>query len=474
MALARSARPRVVMGLMFYPRGGSAQVTRSLARLLPDHGWDVTLVSSSVTGLGHLGDAQQFFAGLDIRSLDCTAALTAPDPLLADPPLHPSYEDRPGAPDRVFAAVDEATYAHQVRAWARALEAADAASADLLHLHHLTPLNAAAALVAPNVPIVGHLHGTELLMLAAISHGAPEGWTHAAAWADGMRHWASACSLIIVPSPTLIPSAQGLLGVSADRFVYLPNGVDAERFGRREVDRQAIWRRLLVDDPRGWAPGEPPGSVRYTHEDLGPFASAPILLYVGRFTALKCLGRLIAAYARARSAFMVPAPLVLVGGFPGEWEDEHPLETIARTGARGVFLAGWHGHDELPGIFAAADVIVLPSAHEPFGQVLVEGMACGLPAIAVNAGGPSDIIEDGCTGWLVPSDDEAALAAALVHAVNDHAERCRRGDAAYSAMRARFGWPARVAQLATIYERIAGVPAWSAPYGAADLAEDLY
>lgn len=463
MALARSTRQHVIMGLMFYPRGGSAQVARSLAYLLPDRGCDVTLVSSSVTQPDHLGDARQFFAGLDIRPLDCTGALTAADPLLADPPLHPSYEDRPGAPDRVFAAVDDATYAHQVMVWTRVLEAAGAANADLLHLHHLTPLNAAAALVAPNTPVIGHLHGTELLMLAAIADGPPEGWTYAAVWAARMRQWAAACHLLLVPSPTLIPQACALLGLAADRFLYLPNGVDAVRFDRRPVDRQSLWRRLLVDEPRGWVPGQPPGSVAYTLDELRPFAEAPVLLYVGRFTALKCLDRLIAAYARARPAFAVPAPLVLVGGFPGEWEGEHPLETIARTGATGVFLAGWHDHAELPDIFNAADVIVLPSAREPFGQVLVEGMACRLPAIAVDAGGPSTIVANGRTGWLVPPD-ETALAAALVAAVNDPAERLRRGAAAWSVAREHYGWPARAAQLAAIYKQIVRGPAASRPY----------
>jgi hypothetical protein len=59
-----------------------------------------------------------------------------------------------------------------------------AAEADILHLHHLTPIHEAAARVAPEVPVVGHLHGTELLMLREIDDGPPAGWEHAAAWAD--------------------------------------------------------------------------------------------------------------------------------------------------------------------------------------------------------------------------------------------------------------------------------------------------
>src|SRR5207244_3748182 len=69
------------------------------------------------------------------------------------------YEDRPGAPDRVFATVDNPTYEHLVASWARVLRQAGAATADILHLHHLTPLNEAAARVAPDVPVVGHLMG---------------------------------------------------------------------------------------------------------------------------------------------------------------------------------------------------------------------------------------------------------------------------------------------------------------------------
>ncbi len=108
------------------------------------------------------------------------------------------------------------------------------------------------------------------------------------------------------------------------------------------------------------------------------------------------------AYGRAREHFVRPAPLVLLGGHPGEWEGEHALEAIEASDAADVFLAGWRSHDELPDALNAADVNVLASVHEQFGQVLVEAMACGLPAIAIDAHGPATIVEPGETGWLVP------------------------------------------------------------------------
>ena len=145
---------------------------------------------------------------------------------------------------------------------------------------------------------------------------------------------------------------------------------------------------------------------------------------------------------------------MLVGGFPGEWEDEHPVEAIERWAAVDVFVAGWHPHSALPAFFAASDVVVLPSVREQFGQVLVEGMACGLPAIAVNRYGPAEIVDDGATGWLVEPDDEQALVRALLEAVNDPAERERRGALARVAVAKRYAWPALAGRVAALYEEV--------------------
>ena len=91
--------------------------------------------------------------------------------------MHASYEDRHDAEDPVFASLDDAAFERQVDAWSRELAAAGAAEADVLYLHHLTPLNEAARRVAPAVPVLGHIHGSELLMLERIAEGAPPGWT---------------------------------------------------------------------------------------------------------------------------------------------------------------------------------------------------------------------------------------------------------------------------------------------------------
>lgn len=425
---------RVVSAILFSPRGGSAHVARALARGLRAQGCDVTLLAGSRDDLGEQGRARAFYGEDGVEPVDFSPALRSRDPIRFDgppgtAPLHPSYEDKPGVPDVVFAALDDAAYEHQVASWARELDRVGAADADVLHLHHLTPLNEAAARVAPNVPVVGQLHGTELLMLEAIDAGA--GWPYAQRWAQRLRRWAAACDRLVV-SEGAVDRVRSVLGVVAERVVPLPGGVDTDEFRPYSVDRDAVWREILGTPLQG-----------------------PVLLFVGRFTAVKRIGLLIESFAAAAAQIECPSALVLVGGHPGEWEGEHPADTIARLGLDNVHLAGWHRHDELPRLFNAADAVVLTSSREQFGLVLVEAMACGIPAVATASAGPSSIISDGQTGWLVPAHDMGRLEAALAEVLADDRERTRRGRAAQLGARTRYSWSGVSGRLLAVLEAVA-------------------
>jgi glycosyltransferase involved in cell wall biosynthesis len=425
-----SESKRVLIGIYFYPRGGSAHSCRSIARELGANGVDVTLLAGSRSDLGGEAQAASFYSGLDLRAVEFEPAGTAP--------LHGSYEDRAGAPDRVLASFDDEAFERQVETWSEAMVGAAASGADVLYLHHLTPLNEAAARILPGVPVVGHVHGTELLMLEKIAAGAPASWTHAEEWRERICDWAAACSRIVVNDRSGLERAVALLGLDPDRFACIPNGFDPIFFPA-SIDRRAHWRRCLVEEPRGWGPGELPGAVSYMERDLAALDGV-VLLAVGRFTEVKRLALLIEAFHRAEDGFEGPVALVLIGGHPGEWEGEHPLETIERTGAKNVFLAGWHRHDELPPSLRAGDLLVHASVWEAFGQVLVEAMACGLPLIAVERGGPATIVSDPETGWLVEPDDVEGLARAIAAAVDDDAGRRRRGERARAEAVERFSW----------------------------------
>jgi glycosyltransferase involved in cell wall biosynthesis len=448
----------VLIGIYFYPRGGSSHATRALAGELRRRGDQVTLLSGSRTDLGTAADAGEFYAGLEPIAVDFTPALASVDPLRyrggpGTAPIHGSYEDRPGAPDAVLASLDDDAFELQVAAWSEALAALAPGAIDLLYLHHLTPLNEAAARLLPDLPVLGHVHGTELLMLEQIEEGAPAGWDHAAEWVERMLGWAAACERIVVNDRSGRERAVAQLGLPPERFVVIPTGFDPH-FAPQPIDRRAHWRRHLVERPRGWRPGGAgQGSVAYSEPDLVAL-DGTVLVYVGRFTAIKRLPLLIEAFAAARLRAGSATALVLLGGHPGEWEGEHPLETIERLGVPDVFLAGWHPHAALPDFLNASDLLVHASVREAFGQVLIEAMACERPPIAVDAAGPSSIVEDGETGWLVGPDDLEALTGAIVAAVDDPKERHRRGQRARAEVVGRYSWRKVGAETAALVDEV--------------------
>jgi glycosyltransferase involved in cell wall biosynthesis len=291
-------------------------------------------------------------------------------------------------------------------------------------------------------------------MLEQIERGEPDGWEFAEQWRERLPGWAAEARRLVV-SPAGVERARRLLGVEHEKLVPLPNGFDPRVFHPVEIDRVAHWRRSLVERPTAQDPaGE---RIAYREADLGVLAEGTVLLYVGRFTEVKRLPFLLEAFAEAQDRFERPGALVIVGGHPGEWEGEHPVAAARRLGTNNVFFAGWQRQERLPTFLNAADAIILPSAREQFGQTLVEGMACGLPGIAANALGPSRILTDGETGWLFEPKDRAALTQALVEAVNDPAERRRRGQLAREEALHRLSWPTLAARLDRVLSEVAGV-----------------
>jgi len=455
---------RVVMTLAFYPRGGSAQVARYLGDALGGHGVRVTLCCGSLGSPGSASHAATFFGGLDVQALDFTEAAArfeqGRDPMAAPVPMQPSFEDRPGVPDRVFAALGQAEYDHQVNMWGALLDRVG--PPDLYHVHHLTHVNDA---LLDATPVVAHLHGTELKMLETIRNGAPASWTHASKWQQRLVEAARRADRLVAISTSERELAGELFGVEPGSIDVMPNGVDLQQFSVDPFpaeERLALWRRWLVDDPRGWDTSGLPGSVRYSaHEVQRAFHNPstgnrlPVLLFVGRFLGFKRVPLLVRAYTQARAILGPSAPpLVIWGGFPGEWEGEHPHTVASSLGANGIFFAGWRGHDDLPMALNCADLLVAPSVDEPFGQVYLEAMAASLPVIATNSGGPPSFINTDPTrptGWLVTPDDQDDLAAAIVAATSDANERQRRGRRGREIIERDFDWQHIARQFEEIY-----------------------
>jgi glycosyltransferase involved in cell wall biosynthesis len=476
---AHMTRDAVLQGFSFFPRGGSAHVVRYLTGALIEAGWAPQIATGSLGSAGSPSHAETFFAGLPLSVADFTPALDAwqrgEDPLDQPVPLHASYEDKPGAPDRVFAAVSPELAERQVKSWRRLLLGLRPFDPQVLHLHHLTPLHDAAETVWPDVPVVTHLHGTELLMLEHIEQyggaggkGSPIGvsasWRYAGYWADRLRATAQRSKRILAVSTDHAARAVSVLGVPDDRVTVIPNGVDTERFRPSTFtpgERLALLQRWLVDDPRGWDQSGRPGSVRYSMADLSAFVDStqmrPVLLYVGRFTAVKRLPLLLRAYARVRSRIGSVAPLLIWGGHPGEWEGEHPYSVVEKEHIDGVFFVGWRGHEDLRLGLGCADLLVGPSVGEAFGAVYLEAMSAGLPVVATRTGGPPTFLNCDSSspeGWLIPPDDEDALVEVLTTALTCPAERLARADAARALVRSRYSWHAVASKVAELYEAV--------------------
>ncbi len=109
----------------------------------------------------------------------------------------------------------------------------------------------------------------------------------------------------------------------------------------------------------------------------------------------------------------------------GEGPEKNNLKDLARDLGldKKIIFAGAVSDEKKFKLLSMSDLYVLSSIHEGFGIVLLEAMHCGLPVIATNEGGQTDIIEDGTNGILVPPRDETALAETIKYIVKNDSLR---------------------------------------------------
>ena len=196
----------------------------------------------------------------------------------------------------------------------------------------------------------------------------------------------------------------------ADRVVALSRGVaeDVASLAPGVRGRVSVIYNAGVEDGVAEKAREPLGE----HEGDG---TGPLVVACGRLKSLKGFNYLIDAVAEVRKGGL-PARLWIVG----EGEERRSLEgQVERLGLGGaVRLLGFQSNPFK--FMAAADVFVLSSLFEGFGNVIVEAMACGTPVVATDCPyGPAEIITDGRDGLLVPPADAGALARALSRVLGD-------------------------------------------------------
>lgn len=231
---------------------------------------------------------------------------------------------------------------------------------DLVHLVSPTPMAMWAQRLAARhgIPTVAsfHTHFVSYFRHYGIQPLEGLGWRY-------LRRFYRGCARVYAPSHSIAIELreQGIGGVE-----LWSRGVDLERFS---PDHRS-------DELRASVPGDP---------------NAPILLLVSRLVKEKDLADLIGVERHLRTA-EVAFRLVIVGDGPMRKE----LET-ALPHAR---FAGHQSGPELSVWYASADVFIFPSTTETLGNVVLEALASGLPAIVVDRGGPQDLVTHGVNGFI--------------------------------------------------------------------------
>ena len=150
------------------------------------------------------------------------------------------------------------------------------------------------------------------------------------------------------------------------------------------------------------------------------------------------------------------AKYLIVGApFPGNESHLADLQRLAQErGLSDRVIFTGEMKDPRPA-YAAMDVFVLPSAQpEPFGGVVMEAMAMGVPVIATHIGGSTDQVAEGVTGFLVPPSDPSALADRIEQVMRDPDLRFRLGQAGPRRIAERFSLEQMVGQIVRIYDRV--------------------
>ncbi|HOX22669.1 MAG TPA: glycosyltransferase family 4 protein [Elusimicrobiales bacterium] len=140
---------------------------------------------------------------------------------------------------------------------------------------------------------------------------------------------------------------------------------------------------------------------------LGILRRSPVFLFAGRLATEKQLSRFLEIWAKTECA--AKAVFIIAGNGPLEKELRAQVEALGLYS--NVMFAG--ARSDMPALYGAADVFVLPSISEGLSNAMLEAMSCGLAVMATAAGGASSVLEGGKAGILFDPLDNAAIAAAL-------------------------------------------------------------
>ncbi|MDQ8043769.1 MAG: glycosyltransferase family 4 protein [Patulibacter sp.] len=291
---------------------------------------------------------------------------------------------------------------------------------------------------------VVHANTTRAGLIAVLARrfGAPAPLVHVRDWVPEGRSANAVLKVIASGAGAIVANSRHVADQfdrvgGAPRMHVIHNPIDLTRFDAAVRDRDGARRELGID------------------------ADVPLAGVVGQLTPWKGQDDAVRALAVARQS--VPdAQLVVAGsakfaGPAARFDNAAYADELGRLpGELGigdaVSLLG--EVDDVPGVLAALDVLLVPSWQEAFGRVVVEGMAMGLPVIATATGGPPEIIDDRRTGFLLSPREPQAWGDLLAELLGEDGQRASIGAAAHEASR-RFAPEAHAAAIQAVYRDLA-------------------
>jgi glycosyltransferase involved in cell wall biosynthesis len=202
------------------------------------------------------------------------------------------------------------------------------------------------------------------------------------------RYFVSSCDAFVVPGKSSFAYAR-TLGASEQVIFTAPNAVDNTFFATQAENTRAH-------------------ATEFQEKLKLP---SRFILFVGRLAPEKGVFDLLEAYAKLESILRSEVGLV----FAGDGVSREELAQQAKRISPGVVcFPGFAQREDLAGLYALAETLVLPTHSDPWGLVVNEAMACGLPIVVSSvAGCTADLVEDRWNGYVVPPRDSEKLSVAI-------------------------------------------------------------
>jgi glycosyltransferase involved in cell wall biosynthesis len=257
----------------------------------------------------------------------------------------------------------------------------------LSFLVHANAVAAAVSLFTPGIRLIESIQTTQ-----------PE-----PRWHWRVQGWASrAAEKIVVPSPSVAGAARDWSAVPAAKIIVIPNAVSLDEFAHLRLRPRQLYDRAV---PIG---------------------------FIGRLDPIKRIPDLLKAVRLLKDL----VHLHIFGEGPQRPHLERCISEWDLSGRVTLHGAIAHPREAL----AQIELLVLPSAAEGFGLVLIEAMAAGVPVVATQVPGIRDVVQNERTGLLVPAASPGDLARAITRIIQDGALREQLITCALREVQARYTW----------------------------------